>query len=250
MPSKGLSPSDLRARLAELGIHINLANGRLSYVPGWSPQQFNFRLIYVRHGETHGNTLGVFQGDIDGELNQLNERGERQRLTAAQLLLLKLEAQLRGASAAENIAVVLSPLTRAAMTGRAFISAVKDTYGYDLPVEVERLATEISFGQWENTVAELADPSQQAQMRLYQACNALIRPPAGESFAELVLRQQQLLNLLEGRYAGKTVILFAHSTTGGSIRVLRHDPTMLDEANLVNWRGKNFIPHATPIDLF
>ena len=250
VPSMGLSVTELRSRLAELGLNINLSGGRLSYLPNWKPQSFSYHLIYVRHGETRGNTLGVFQGNVDAELNQLNEQGERQKLAAAQLLLRKLEAQLNVASESQNMAVVVSPLTRAVQTAMAFVGAVRWTYDLALSVAVERLATEISFGDWENTSSENAGPLDRQQMHLYQACNALVKPPAGESFAELVLRQYQLLHMLEAQYAGKTVVLFAHGTTGGSIRVLRHDPTMLDEAGLVNWRDKNFLPHATPVNLF
>jgi hypothetical protein len=69
------------------GILLNKKTGRIKFTHEDKPPMIvDFVLWGVRHGETEGNKLNVFQGIGDGELNQLTIESENKAKGAAEIL--------------------------------------------------------------------------------------------------------------------------------------------------------------------
>jgi len=122
-----------------LGLDLDVASGHIAYAKSFAPPTLDFELWYCRHGKTTGNTEPrVYQGYVDEPSNALNDVGRGQATDAAdKLQALGLDPDL----------FVLSPLARAADTGRAFLARTK--VPADRVLEWEA-AAEMRFGDWDN----------------------------------------------------------------------------------------------------
>ena len=131
----------------------------------------NVPIIYVRHGETDWNKLGLIQGSVDTDLN---ETGHAQaKAVAAQLAQLNVEWA--------DYNIVVSPQRRAQQTAEYVLNAlVQDMDSVDPRVR------ELGFGIWESrpfwelkaSPVYPADP----EGRYYW------RPEGGESYEDGVAR--------------------------------------------------------------
>eukprot|EP00922_Rhytidocystis_sp_ex-Travisia-forbesii_P031426 GHVS01046460.1.p1 GENE.GHVS01046460.1~~GHVS01046460.1.p1 ORF type:complete len:482 (+),score=127.33 GHVS01046460.1:121-1566(+) len=122
--------SSLQSSLRELGISVSPSCGHLSYLDSIGSSSSRCAagacsdtavpaviadllrridlLLCVRHGETPGNQLGVFQGRSDEqELNFLSAMGRTQAAEAADTLLLRLEKKEEEAQEEEKEAGVV-----------------------------------------------------------------------------------------------------------------------------------------------
>ena len=131
----------------------------------------NVPIIYVRHGETDWNKLGLIQGLVDTDLN---ETGHAQATSvAAQLAQLDVEWA--------DYNIVVSPQRRAQQTAEYVLNAL----GRDLD-SVDPRVRELGFGIWESrpfwelkaSPVYPADP----EGRYYW------RPEGGESYEDGVAR--------------------------------------------------------------
>ena len=131
----------------------------------------NVPIIYVRHGETDWNKLGLIQGSVDTDLN---ETGHAQAtLVAAQLAQLDVEWA--------DYNIVVSPQRRAQQTAEYVLNAL----GRDMD-SVDPRVRELGFGIWESrpfwelkaSPVYPADP----EGRYYW------RPEGGESYEDGVAR--------------------------------------------------------------
>jgi probable phosphoglycerate mutase len=133
------------------------------------------RLVLVRHGETDWNRQGRTQGHIDIELN---ETGRRQAACAGALL--------SGQAFGE---VWVSDLARARQTWEIVATQVTTQR-----VVVDPRLRERAFGEWEgrpyqSNMIEFAETGARAGTHA-----AHVRPPGGESLADVEARLRPLLD--------------------------------------------------------
>lgn len=154
-------------------------------------------LLLARHGETHWNATGRWQGHEDVPLN---DRGRAQARELADLL------------AEESVAAVYaSDLQRARET--AEIVGIR----LGLPVETDPRLREISFGGWEGlTTPEIEErfPDEVARWRSDDGTNAFA---GGETYTAMGKRVVAALDEIARTHSGETVLVVLH---GGPIRAL------------------------------
>jgi len=220
--------------------------------------------LYVRHGKTTGNTEPrVYQGYVDEPSNALNEVGLGQAEDAADKLdALQLRPDL----------VVLSPLSRASETGKAYLKRHPEL---DAVTEVWESKHEMAFGSWDNAmVKDLPDDAIAHLFYLDQ--NAVVKAdgpypgpvPHGrttevpvENFVDVLVRMEALLLEVDERMrplADKAkeeggpaplVMMYGHSMAGAAIGVLTGTGKQVDGESYLGFDGKYILPNATPVFL-
>jgi broad specificity phosphatase PhoE len=163
-------------------------------------------LYFIRHGETYWNAAGRLQGQLDTELNPHGREQARQ----AGRILAAVAPQLAEAE------VVSSPLKRACESLEILMSELVrlGTLEDPTPFTTDDRLKELSFGRWEGLTWKEVRRNDPAG---YAARNADIwnfAPPAGESYADLVLRAGPLLRSLP-----KGAVVVSH---GGISRIALH----------------------------
>jgi broad specificity phosphatase PhoE len=153
------------------------------------------RLIVLRHGETHHNVQGVWQGQLDSELSP---RGHEQAKTAA--FMLRDFGPTR---------VVASDLQRAALTGQD----VADVCG--IPITLDERWREIHVGEWAGmTSAAVREQYPEDQDRLLRG-EDFRRGGSGESVADVADRvRAALLDLLADLPPGECAVIATHGVAG------------------------------------
>ncbi len=159
---------------------------------GWgAPDAEPTRLVLLRHGQTPLSVERRFAGRGDIPLTQ---EGRAQAEAAAHRL-----------SGWEIDVVVSSPLLR-----------TRDTAGYTadllgLPVEEDEGFVETDFGDWEGlTFAEALERDPEHVGRW--TSDPQVRPPGGESFAEVSRRVGGARDALLERHRGRRVLVVSHVT--------------------------------------
>ena len=246
----------LEAAAARCGLALDVARGVVSYAPDFRAPELNFELWYCRHGKTTGNTEPrVYQGYVDEPSNALNEIGLRQAEDAAQKLeALGLEPDL----------VVLSPLARAADTGKAFLKRRSD-----IAVATWESTAEMKFGDWDNVMVKDL-PKDSICHLFYLAQNAVVKAggpyvePAtgrsipGENFVEVLERMRGVLDDLKAEVAAlppakgggkRVVLLYGHSMCGAALGILTGNGKVVDGESFLGFDGKYIMPNATPVRL-
>ena len=244
---------------ASLGLALDAAGGQVFYADDFESKrvQLCFDFVYCRHGKTTGNTEPrVYQGYVDEPSNALNEIGLAQAQEAADKLDdLKLDPDL----------IVLSPLSRAAETGLAFVRRHPEL---EERVEYWEEAAEMRFGAWDNVmVKDLADDN--ICHLFYLTQNAMVKPEApyvrpsdskefeGENFVEMASRMHGVLVRLNeamrpvAEKGGKTplVIMYGHSMAGAALSILTGNGKTVDGESYLGFDGKYIMPNATPVYL-
>jgi broad specificity phosphatase PhoE len=139
---------------------------------------------FMRHGETDWNVEGRLQGQHDIPLNKV---GYGQASACGEIMRDLLEREGRDAASFDYVA---SPLTRARKTMELVRAGLGlDAAGYRTDA---RLA-ELSFGRWEGlTFAELKREAGAVRALATREHDKWgFRPPAGESYADLLVRVQE-----------------------------------------------------------
>jgi len=242
---------------AALGISVDVPNGQVAYAADFDSKRLPlcFDFIYCRHGKTTGNTEPrVYQGYVDEPQNALNDIGLAQAEEAAD----KLDAL-----AVQPDLIVLSPLSRAAETGRAFVRRHPEL---GQRTEEWEDAAEMRFGAWDNVmVKDLADDN--ICHLFYLAQNAVVKPDgpyvspdgreiAAENFVEVLGRMHAVLVKLNERMAPVAaagtrplVIMYGHSMAGAALSVLTGNGKQVDGEPFLGFDGKYIMPNATPVYL-
>ena len=161
---------------------------------GWASLGSPTTLLLARHGATAYSLEKRFSGSGGVDL-PLIELGQQQGAALAR------EIARRG----EATRIVASPLLRAQQTAELIATEA------GLPVEIDALFTECSFGEWDgHTFAEVREkwPEEMADW----LASTSVAPPGGESFDSCQGRVRQGLRGLLDRYAGETIVLVAHVT--------------------------------------
>jgi broad specificity phosphatase PhoE len=145
----------------------------------------------LRHGRTEHTPERRFSGSSDLPLSEL---GRADAAAAARHL------------AGRGIDVIVaSPLQRTRQTAETVAAVL------GVPVEVDGDLRELDFGAWEGlTAAEAAQKSPLAFRRWSGAVD--VRPPGGESVADVSVRVARARARVLERHAGKTVLLVSHVT--------------------------------------
>ena len=148
------------------------------------------RFCLIRHGQTDWNIEGRYQGQSDVPLN---ENGRTQAQNLAQ--------ELRGQKFA---AIYSSDLSRAKET--AEIVAVYQ----NLPVLVDTRLREINQGEWEGQLVDVIKERYAELWRQSMIDPATVRPPGGETVAEVASRMVEALSEMAQLYPNKSVLIASH----------------------------------------
>jgi broad specificity phosphatase PhoE len=156
------------------------------------------RLLVWRHGQTHHNASGIWQGQLDTELSDLGR------------------AQARAAAAAlasyEPAIIVSSDLSRAADTARELASLV------GLEVRTDERLREIHAGEWQGmTAGDVAEqfPEEQAALA---AGEDLPRGVHGETLSQLGVRVRAAVDdLLLELAPGQNAVVATHGVAGRAV---------------------------------
>uniref|UniRef100_A0A6U4LIK6 Uncharacterized protein n=1 Tax=Phaeomonas parva TaxID=124430 RepID=A0A6U4LIK6_9STRA len=245
------------ADAAALGIDVDVDKGQIRYAADFEEKKLplKFDLMYCRHGKTTGNTEPrVYQGYVDEPSNALNDVGKGQAEAAADKLdALRLDPDL----------VVLSPLSRAADTGRAYLKRHPEL---EAVTEEWDESAEMHFGAWDNVrVRDLPDDNICHLFYLDQnavvVADAPYKPPSGgaaipgESFVEVLVRMHGVLEKLNARFQGDApakqplVLMYGHSMAGAALSVLTGNGKVVDGQTYLGFDGKYIMPNATPVYL-
>jgi alpha-ribazole phosphatase len=148
------------------------------------------RLCLVRHGQTDWNLEGRYMGQSD---IPLNEKGRDQ----AQVLSEKLRNY-------PFACIYTSDLRRARETAEIIAASLR------LKVFSDSRLREINQGEWEG---QLVDTIKDRYADLWQqriSDPASIRPPGGETVAEVAKRVQVVLNEIANSRPGDSVLVVSH----------------------------------------
>jgi probable phosphoglycerate mutase len=165
------------------------------------------RLYLSRHGRTHWNALGLFQGRTDVPLDEVGRDQARQ-----------LAEQLRG----RVEAIVASDLLRASESGQI----VAECLGVPL-LAVDADLRERGYGIFEG-LTRLECEQQHPELWSQRRGDRNLEPPGGEPRAEVIARMQRGLahavSLMRGRYQngliighGSSLRMFLEVLTGGYV---------------------------------
>eukprot|EP00321_Phaeocystis_globosa_P001162 CAMPEP_0118829394 /NCGR_PEP_ID=MMETSP1162-20130426/23067_1 /TAXON_ID=33656 /ORGANISM="Phaeocystis Sp, Strain CCMP2710" /LENGTH=288 /DNA_ID=CAMNT_0006760567 /DNA_START=77 /DNA_END=943 /DNA_ORIENTATION=+ len=247
----------LTAQAAAVGLTVDVPSGHISLGADFEAKRLPlcFDLIYCRHGKTTGNTEPrVYQGYVDEPNNALNDIGKQQAEDAAD--------KLDGMQLTPDL-VVLSPLSRAAETGRAYTKRHAE-----LAAKTEEWddSAEMRFGAWDNKMVKDLEDDNICHL-FYLAQNAVVKtavpyrdPASGkeyaaESFVEVLTRMNGVLARLNERMAGAAegrrplVVMYGHSMCGAALSILTGNGKQVDGESYLGFDGKYIMPNATPVYL-
>lgn len=143
----------------------------------------------LRHGRTEHTPERRFSGSSDLPLSDLGRADA--------------EAAARHLAGRGIDVIVSSPLQRTRQTAEAAAQVL------GVPVEVDTDLRELDFGAWEGlTAAEAQEKSPLAFRRWSGATD--VRPPGGESVADVATRVARARARILDRHAGETVLLVTH----------------------------------------
>jgi ribonuclease H / adenosylcobalamin/alpha-ribazole phosphatase len=153
------------------------------------------RLLLLRHGQTEMSAQRRYSGRADPELTEVGHA----HATA-------LAAGIGSVDGADQVTAVLSsPLRRARQTAEPVAAAL------GLPVTDHAALIETNFGAWDGlTFAQARERDPEVHRRWLG--DETVRPPDGESFADVARRVAALRDELLVRYPTRTVLLVSHVT--------------------------------------
>lgn len=148
------------------------------------------RLLLVRHGQTDWNLEGRYQGRVDVPLNGAGL--EQAAQLARDLEELRIDL------------LVSSPLQRTLDTAGAIAR------GRGLDVRPDSRLREINLGEWEGQLSTEIAADYPELFPRWSSDPGSVRPPGGESIAEVHDRAIPALEELAAANSGRTVCVVAH----------------------------------------
>ncbi|MQA32493.1 bifunctional RNase H/acid phosphatase [Modestobacter roseus] len=145
----------------------------------------------LRHGRTEHTPERRYSGSSDLPLSQLGRADA--------------EAAARHLAGRGIDVIVSSPLQRTRQTAEAAAAVL------GVPVEVDTDLRELDFGAWEGLTADEARQKSPLAYRRWSGATD-VRPPGGESIADVSARVARARARILERHAGKTVLLVSHVT--------------------------------------
>lgn len=154
-------------------------------------------LYIIRHGETQWNKVKRLQGQTD---IPLAEEGIRlAKITGDNMHAIPLDF------------VVSSPLSRAVETAKYV------TEGRNIPIFTDERIIEISFGEWEGEcILDSRVLPVDFRQQFYTDPMHCIRPPKGESFADVCTRTGEFYEALlaNSDYRNANILISTHGAAG------------------------------------
>ncbi len=148
------------------------------------------RILLIRHGQTEWNRRGIFRGRADVPLSPTGVR--------------QMEAVAARVVAERPARIYSSPLERARASARILCPP-----GAGPPQVVEGL-TDMSYGEWEGKSEETVRVLYPDLYARWIAEPHRVRPPGGESLAEVQQRADSALREIARSLPGATVAVVAH----------------------------------------
>jgi probable phosphoglycerate mutase len=145
----------------------------------------------LRHGRTEHTPERRYSGSSDLPLSQVGRADA--------------EAAARHLAGRGIDAIVSSPLQRTRQTAEAAAAVL------GVPVEVDADLRELDFGAWEGLTADEARQKSPLAYRRWSGATD-VRPPGGESVADVSARVARARARVLERHAGKTVLVVSHVT--------------------------------------
>jgi broad specificity phosphatase PhoE len=194
-------------------------------------------VVFVRHGQTHFNLEGRWQGWLDGEGCQLTKQGV---------------AQARALGARWNQEGMAFDAVYSSDLGRAFTTAeiVSEPLGHKGHVKVDKRLREQGFGIFQNrTHEEVRQSHPQAWIRM-NMLDPNWRAEGGESMEDVTRRAWAAVLEIVKRNLGKRILVVAH---GGTIRYIVRQILSIPWDSVKRFRLKNtsattiiFDEHGSP----
>ncbi|MDQ7849680.1 MAG: histidine phosphatase family protein [Armatimonadota bacterium] len=148
------------------------------------------RILLIRHGQTEWNRRGIFRGRVDIPLSPTGIR--------------QMEALAARVAAERPARVYTSPLQRALTSAR--ILCPPDAH----PPRVVEDLTDMSYGEWEGKPEETVRAQYPDLYARWLAEPHRVRPPGGESLAEVQQRVAAALREIARSLPAATVAVVAH----------------------------------------
>lgn len=155
------------------------------------------RFILVRHGETHWNREGRYQGQID---TPLSDFGRQQGEWVAQAL--------------KNVpfqAAYSSPLSR------SYDTAVMCSDSHGIEVMKDDRLLEINHGEWEGLHADEVKEKYPDLLHQWRTSVPEVTMPGGESIDEVRKRAMEVFEELAQKHDGQTVLVVAHDAVNKAV---------------------------------
>ena len=145
-------------------------------------------LTLVRHGRTEANAANLLQGRVDNDLDHVG----RAQAAALGPALARIAAVDR---------IVASPLVRARRTAEAIATHLS------IPeVEIDERWIELDYGDWDGKPMSVVGAETWARWRT----DPELRPPGGETLAELDLRVRAALDDMCNDQRGHHTVVVSH----------------------------------------
>ena len=149
------------------------------------------RIIFLRHGETEKNRLGIMQGDSDDPLTELGREQSRRAAIAM--------------APYHPVKVYTSYAVRARQTAEIVAEELA------IPLEVSSLLREQGLGRWEGKTWEDIKKEVPEVVKKRDAEGWWFCPPGGEPRLRVRHRMLNFCLQMEERHANNTVVAVSHA---------------------------------------
>jgi phosphoserine phosphatase len=165
------------------------------------PTDLEASLVLVRHGESEYIVEGRFQGRAE---TPLSATGRRQAELVAARLARPHAAPAVPVPAGSPLAIVTSPLSRAASTAEAIATAMADetAFGRSVPVRPDPGFIEIGQGDWEGMLASDIGARDAERLAAWRRRPVETWAPGGEPITDVQARVRPALATLLAELAG------------------------------------------------
>jgi len=192
----------------------------------------DIKLLLVRHGETMANLFWELQGGgaDDHLLNSLDNAGRMQVRELAEHLMEQKE--IRNAARHGKLVVMTSGMLRTRQTAAPFLKLLGGLQSID-----DRNIAEINNGNLENQIATNLPESEEYSREIRDRHNTLIKIDSGECYLEFLFRiYRWFRELNNGKFKGKTVLVFSHGATMRALGILTGNPVFQDpNTHVIDW---------------
>lgn len=158
-------------------------------------------VVLVRHGQTAMTVSRGYSGSSEPG-PPLDEHGQQQARAAA-VLVDRIGHDLWGDIEYPS-EIIASPMVRTQETAAIIAERLK------LPVETVDLVKEADFGEWQGLTAEQIEERWPGELEPWHT-RGDVRPPGGESIADVGVRLQQVFDDLLADGRGWTVVVVSHA---------------------------------------
>jgi broad specificity phosphatase PhoE len=199
-PSEPGSPARLPAEPRAPGQPGSIEPAPGEARPSIVPPGLDATIVLIRHGESEWVAKGLFQGQGD---SPLSEMGRRQATLAAARLARPHRAPALPVPVGPPLAVVHSPLSRAAETGAAIGDALSAPGAFDtaIPLIADSAFAEIGQGDWEGVPATTVADRWKDLLAQWRLDPLSAWAPGGESLPEVDARVRLGLSRVLDRLA-------------------------------------------------